>query len=414
VSSTDLFQQGWDEDGTPAAPPIQARPQRAATQQAPQPTLRSGPSGPRLSLTWPPPSPQDDATIAAHAETGPPGTRGSLSPLIEEKEGPPVDTPSPAGADGHDRATRAISGGELTHDTLTRHRADIPRHGWRLALYRASGGMLNPGIGEAERARQQLRARVRRPLHAPYRVAVISTKGGVGKTTLAACIGFTMADIRGDQVSVIDANPDAGTLADRLTGNTSVTIRHLLDDLAGVDTLTKVTSYMSLAGRLKVLASDQDPAVSEALTAAEYEQVSVLLSKYFNLVLTDCGTGISHATMEPTLQRADTMVVVGSPTIDGASRAGHTLDWLESHGHEARARDAIIVLNCKDSSSDVDADRIAQHFRTRVRAVVSLPKDPHLSAGGRIELDRLRSRTKDALAEIAAHIADQFPDRHAG
>lgn len=412
MSSTDLFQQGWDEDGTPAAPPIHARPQRAAAQQAAQPTLRTGTSGPRLSLTWPPPPPQGDATIAAQAETGQP-TRGSYSPLLEEQRGDSVPTSSPAVDEGHDRATRTISAGELTHDTLTRHRADIPRRGWRLAVYRASGGMLNPGIGQAERARQQLRARVRRPLHAPYRVAVISTKGGVGKTTLAACIGFTMADIRGDQVSVIDANPDAGTLADRLTGNTSVTIRHLLDDLAGVDTLTKVTSYMSLAGRLKVLASDQDPAVSEALTAAEYEQVSVLLSKYFNLVLTDCGTGISHATMEPTLQRANTVVVVGSPTIDGASRAGHTLDWLESHGHEARARDAIIVLNCKDSSSDVDADRIAQHFRTRVRAVVSLPKDPHLSAGGRIELDRLRSRTKDALAEIAAHIADQFPDRHA-
>ncbi|WP_374205010.1 AAA family ATPase [Pseudonocardia sp. WMMC193] len=115
--------------------------------------------------------------------------------------------------------------------------------------------MLNPGIGEAERARQQLRARVRRPLHAPYRVAVISTKGGVGKTTLAACIGFTMADIRGDQVSVIDANPDAGTLADRLTGNTSVTIRHLLDDLAGVDTLTKVTSEVPpLARRSTIMA----------------------------------------------------------------------------------------------------------------------------------------------------------------
>ncbi|MCE3555511.1 MinD/ParA family protein [Pseudonocardia sp. RS11V-5] len=306
---------------------------------------------------------------------------------------------------------RYLTSKELNHDTLTRHRADVPRHGWRCALYRASGGLINPGIGDAERARQQLRARVMHPLHEPYRVAVSSTKGGVGKTTVTACIGFAMAEIRGDQVSVIDANPDAGTLADRLTGNTSVTIRHLLRDLGSIDTLTEITSYMSLAGRLKVLASDQDPAVSEALTAKEYEKVTTLLSKYFNLVLTDCGTGISHRTMGPTLRMANTVVVVGSPTVDGASRAGHTLDWLESHGHEDKARNAVVVLNCKDGSTDVDTDRIARYFRTRVRAVVSLPRDPHLAAGGRIEFHRLRLRTKDALTEIAAHIADQFPDR---
>ncbi|WP_344030714.1 MinD/ParA family protein [Pseudonocardia kongjuensis] len=273
-----------------------------------------------------------------------------------------------------------------------------------------SGGLFNPGIGEAEKARQQLRERVRRRLHAPHRVAVLSVKGGIGKTTLTACIGFSMAETRGDQVSVIDANPDAGTLADRLTGDSSVNIRHLLRDLDKLDALTDVTSYMTLAGRLKVLASDQDPAVSEALTAQEYRRVAQLLSKYFNLVFTDCGTGISHDTMTPTLEMAHSVVVVGSPTVDGASRAGHTLDWLESHGYAEQARNSIVVLNCKDTSEDVDAARITEHFRPRVRAVVSLPHDPHLASGGRIDFRRLRLSTRDVLTEISAHIADGFPE----
>lgn len=217
-----------------------------------------------------------------------------------------------------------------------------------------------------------------------------------------------MAETRGDQIAVIDANPDAGTLADRLTGDSSVNIRHLLHDLDKLDALTDVTSYMSLAGRLKVLASDQDPATSEALTAHEYRRATQLLSKYFNLVFTDCGTGISHATMTPTLEMAHSVIVIGSPTIDGASRAGHTLDWLNNHGYTTHAANAIIVLNHKDTSPDVDTTRITEHFTTRTRAVVDLP-DPHLASGGKINFHRLHTRTTDALTEIGAHLADGFP-----
>ncbi|WP_214369796.1 cellulose synthase operon protein YhjQ/BcsQ [Pseudonocardia sp. H11422] len=443
MATTDMFQQGWDEEGTPPAPPVQPRPKRANS-TPPQPgTVHPIGGRPALRLEWPPsaepdsheaPDPADEAPVVepqarAARDRSAPADQPYTDPDEASDDAEPAPAPRPeqqyrarpgrsirssSEVDERDHDSRYLAARDLNHDTLTRHRADVPRYGWRLALYRATGGLVNPGIGEAERARQQLRARVNRPLRAPYRVAVTSIKGGIGKTTLTACLGFAMADIRGDQVSVIDANPDAGTLADRLTGNTAATIRDLLRDIDKAETLTEVTSYMSLAGRLKVLASDQDPAVSEALTAQEYEKVTTLLSKFFNVVLTDSGTGISHPTMEPTLRMADTLVVVGSPTVDGASRAGHTLDWLESHGHGSKARNAVVVLNSDRSSRDVDGSRIAQHFRTRVRAVVPLPYDPHLAAGGRIEFDKLRTRTRDSLTEIAAHIADQFPDRHQG
>ncbi|WP_226352134.1 MinD/ParA family protein [Pseudonocardia sp. ICBG601] len=323
---------------------------------------------------------------------------------------PPPPPPPPSPHPGsHQHGHQQPSSHTLNHDTLTKHRADIPQHGWRRATYRLTAGLINPGISPTEKARQQLRERVRRRLHAPHRVAVLSVKGGIGKTTLTACIGYAIAEIRGDQVAVIDANPDAGTLADRLTGDTSLTIRHLLNDIHTLNALTDVTSYMTLAGRLKVLSSDQDPATSEALTANEYTQVIQLLSKYFNLIITDCGTGISHDTMTPTLKMAHSLIITGSPTIDGASRAAHTLDWLNNHGYTHQANNAIVVLNHKDTSPDIDTHRITEHFQNRTRAVITLPHDPHLAAGGRINFHRLHPTTTHALTEISAHIADGFP-----
>jgi len=315
-------------------------------------------------------------------------------------EGPPVTTrPAP-------QAAPVLAEADVLHP-----RTERPRSGWRRTLHDLTGGRVNPGPGAAELARAALLARIRSPLPGSHRVAVMSVKRGVGKTTVAACLGLTLAEHRGDRAVVLDANPDAGTLADRLTGDPRVTVRDLLDDLDGVTTWTDVSRYTSLAGRLQVLSSEQDPASGEAFRRDEYERVCDLLGRYFNIVVTDSGTGLVHSAMEGTLARADSVVVVGAPTVDGAGRAGRTLDWLAAHGHGALARDAVVVLSCDRQSAEVDTGRIVEHFADRVRGVVQVPHDPHLATGGRIDATRLRPATAVAFLELGALVADAFDAR---
>ena len=271
-----------------------------------------------------------------------------------------------------------------------------------------TGGLIDPGPGRDELARRALLHRIRRPLPAPHRVAVTSIKGGVGKTTVAACLGLTLAEHRGDRVVVLDANPDAGTLAERLTGEAGVTVRELLRDLDRIHSWSDMSRYTSLAGRLQVVASEQDPA--DVFGREEYEQVSALLGRYFDLTVTDSGTGLVHSAMAGTLAVADGLVVVGSPTVDGAGRAAKTLDWLCAHGHARLAADAVVVLNHDRVSADVDAGRIHAYFAARCRAVVDVPHDPHLAVGGRIDPARLREPTRTAFLRLAALVADGFRD----
>ncbi|MDQ4117739.1 MAG: MinD/ParA family protein [Actinomycetota bacterium] len=343
-------------------------------------------------------------------------------------EGPPVAPPPPEPEEPDDPSTdgpverqqgRQMATArsfdpdlpDLSEDAVLKPRAARPRAGWRRVLYELTGGRVNPGPGTAEEARQELLARIRSPLAGAHRVAVTSIKGGVGKTTVATCLGLTLAENRGDRAVVLDANPDAGTLADRLTGDSRVTVRELLDDLDQVQTWTDVSRYTSLAGRLQVLASEQDPAAGEAFRRDEYERVCALLGRFFNIIITDSGTGLVHSAMEGTLSAADSLVVVGAPTVDGASRASKTLDWLVAHGHDTLARDAIVVLSCDRSSAEVDGTRIREHFAGRVRAVVEIPHDAHLATGGRVDLTRLRPSTVDAFLELGALIGDAFDVR---
>ena len=355
---------------------------------------------PPTTSTPTPPTPTDLAPAAARQPTPPPTTE------------PKPATPLPAALDPaaleRVKPRRRLTADSIRHEQVVTPDQQVPRFGWRAAVYSATGGRVNLGIGAAERDWLELLDRVRRPLAGARQIAVTSIKGGVGKTTVAACLGLMLAEYRGDGVVAVDADPDAGTLADRLSGAATVTVRDLLANLDKIKSLGHFTEYTSLAGRLRVLAGEQDPAMGEAFRREEYQLVCRALARYFDIVITDSGTGLVHSTMRGTLELADRLIVVGSPTVDGASRASKTLDWLLAHGHERLVEDAVLVL-CQDRGSHrVDHAQLYQHFAQRCRHVIEIPADQHLYSGGVIDPAMLQPATRQAYVELAAVVADGF------
>lgn len=339
------------------------------------------------------------------ARPGPPPPFGG-APHQQQHAVPPPAPPFPGPVGPGPGDPRSSS--ELTDFTIVKPRSDVPVHGWRRAVYAVSRGTVNPGIGPLDRRRQDLVARAQRQLPGSHFVSVLSLKGGVGKSTVAAMLGLLLSEHRGDRVVGIDANPDAGTLADRLTGDSERSVRDLLENLDGIRALPDVARFTSLIGRLQVVASAQDPTKRTEFDRRGYEQVTGVLSRYYDIIITDSGTGLLHSAMGATLQRASSMVVVGAPTVDGASRASKTLDWLVAHGFSEAVERAVVVLTADRTSAEVDTSRLRSHFGNRCRAVVEIPRDPHLAAGGRIEVGRLRPATADAYLELAALVADEF------
>jgi MinD-like ATPase involved in chromosome partitioning or flagellar assembly len=300
---------------------------------------------------------------------------------------------------------------DLASARLLRSGKRPPRSGWRKWVYLLSGRLINPGEGPADLNERDLIARVNHPLQGCYRIAMLSLKGGVGKTTVTATLGATFASLRGDRVIAVDANPDRGTLSQKIPLETSATVRHLLRDAERVRRYTDVRAYTSQgSSRLEVLASEQDPAVSEAFSEIEYRRTVNLLEHFYDLVLTDCGTGLMHSAMYGVLGLADSLVIVSSGSIDGARSASATMDWLDAHGHRDLVSNSVAVINSvRRSSGGVDLDRLAEHFAARCRAVVRIPYDPHLEEGAEIDLDRLSHHTRMALLGLAAAVADGFP-----
>ncbi|WP_417750618.1 MinD/ParA family ATP-binding protein [Saccharopolyspora griseoalba] len=319
-------------------------------------------------------------------------------PFPPQAQGAPADQPQHFGQD-------------LSSAQLLRQAKRAPQSGWRKAVYLASGKTVNPGEGPADRKRRELIARVNQPLQGCYKIAMLSLKGGVGKTTATATLGATFASLRGDRVIAVDANPDRGTLSQKIPLETTATVRHLLRDAHRISRYSDVRSYTSQGpSRLEILASEQDPAVSEAFSEDDYRRTVTLLEHFYNVVLTDCGTGLMHSAMKGVLDVADSLVIVSSSSIDGARSASATLDWLDAHGYgQLVARSVAVINSVRPASGKVDVDKLAAHFAARCRAVSRIPFDPHLEEGAEVELEQLAAPTRMALLELAAVVADDFP-----
>jgi MinD-like ATPase involved in chromosome partitioning or flagellar assembly len=161
---------------------------------------------------------------------------------------------------------------------------------------------------------------------------------------------------------------------------------------------------------VEILASDRDPGVSVAFSADDYRAVVGVLEHFYSICITDCGTGLLHSAMAGILELADQVVLVSSPSVDGARSASATLDWLEAHDYGDLVRGGVVVLSAirRNSKSTVDLDRLEQHFAARCRAVVRIPYDPHLEEGAEVELEMLNEETADAYLTLAALVADDF------
>jgi MinD-like ATPase involved in chromosome partitioning or flagellar assembly len=304
-----------------------------------------------------------------------------------------------------------------TADLLTADRLLDPHHVtrsepegyWQHLVYSISGRRINLGDGKRARARKELDRRIAAPLSGGARfVPVMSRKGGVGKTTVTTLLGMALADARDDRVIAVDANPDRGTLAERIARASGKTVRDLVrarGDVVGFNDLSDIVARDET--RLDVVASDSDPRVSEAFNDADYRDVASLAAHYYSIVLTDTGTGIVHSVMEATLELADQLVIVSGLSVDEARLASETLTWLETNGYSDKVRGAVVVLNnSRPGTPLVQLDELEAHFRTRVRAVVRMPYDAHIGAGSAIVFRDLSPATREAARDLAATVVE--------
>jgi len=241
-------------------------------------------------------------------------------------------------------------------------------------------------------------------------IAVMSPKGGVGKTTTTALLGALFAMLRRDRIVAVDTNPDFGSLGRSLAPNHEVFVDDLLEVLD--DPQLTVTALDGNLGRgahgLMVLPSPVDPVRMARLGEDAYEKVVRRLQEMVGTILLDCGTGLHEPTSKAALKTADQVVLVTDAEPATASIVAEAATLLRQEGVPLY----LLVNKMPTAGSRLDVSALETYI-PQARGLVVLPANDRAAshlAGGVFDWRDAPSSWKRAMREVAAALVADWPE----
>jgi MinD-like ATPase involved in chromosome partitioning or flagellar assembly len=257
---------------------------------------------------------------------------------------------------------------------------------------------------EREEAVVEQRLRAHPGVTRPNTVALISPKGGVGKTTATFLVGNLLASHLKLRVVAVDANPDFGTLA-RLAPDSRRSQRSLADLLRDADrlhTAAQLSPYVSrLATGLHVVGAPVDARLPARLGTEGYGELVAFLSTFYDVVLLDLGTGIVGQLVRFVTDRADRVVLVTTPEWVTSSVV------LEALRHVRHDHATVAINKAFDHPTAVEERFRAEHLHR----AVTIPYDDELATMldcGAYSLEALKRETRVAVKRLGLAVAEQL------
>src|SRR4051812_29712685 len=196
-------------------------------------------------------------------------------------------------------------------------------------------------VSQAERDEAELERRIRTQsgVTRPNTIALISPKGGVGKTTSTFLAGNLLATHLKLRAIAIDANPDFGTLA-QLAPDDSRSERSLADLLRDADrlnTAAELAPYVSrLPTGLHVLGAPRVAELTASPGPERFGDIVAFLAPFYEVVQLAPRTGDPGPLAHFAIERADQIVLVTTPEFVTSTVVLDALSHLQ-HDHSSVA-----------------------------------------------------------------------------
>ncbi|MDQ4501876.1 AAA family ATPase [Sinomonas sp. ASV322] len=262
-------------------------------------------------------------------------------------------------------------------------------------LANSSPAAMSGGVGHQSRGRGRV-------------IAVMSPKGGVGKTTIATNIAVGLAKSSPMSVVIVDLDLQFGDVASGLMMNPDHSI---VDAVKGpMDALSLKTYLMPHSTKLYALCAPLNPADADRVSS---EQVSDLVSRLaaeFQYVVIDTSPGLGEHVLAALDQATDVVWVCGMdlPSIKGLKSGLDILgelDMLPEHRH--------VVVNMADRKSGITVQDIEATISVPVDVILSRSRALPLSTNRGIPAlqDSLHDSTVKALRRLVERFQPSWQDR---
>lgn len=269
----------------------------------------------------------------------------------------------------------------------------------------------------AERLQAAARG-VQAPVTTGRRLAVVSLRGGAGKTTAAALLGRTYASLRPEPVAALDLDPGLGSLAVRLSDVSTAarpvpSIDQLAAALEGLSHLS-LDSLRELMGQAPDELLHTGPRTSgQPLGRPRITSALATVSRFVPLTVVDCPTGPEHPDTAAVLLQSHAAVLTVPATGAGVDEAaGYLSHWLQDPFLSSIPVAAVVT----GTDRAADLDPLAQAAAlTRIGVMAAaLRYDRHLAGGVGIRLPLILPENRRAVAELASGLLSEANRQRGG
>ena len=238
-------------------------------------------------------------------------------------------------------------------------------------------------------------------------VAIVSPKGGVGRTTIAVNTAVAAAQEYGKRVVLVDGSfqfGDVGVLLNLNPKNRSVA--DLVKELEAPGEHDSLDSYVVRhSSGTGVLLAPPSPELAELVTPAGLRKVLDALRHHFDLVIVDGSASLNEESLT-VLDTADTILAVLTLEITSIKNMRLFLEVAEQLGYGDRVE---VVLNRADSSLGVRSSDAEQSIGRRVsHTIVSDGRNvvSALNRGVPFYLSSREAQVSQDVRRLAMRLAD--------
>jgi len=193
----------------------------------------------------------------------------------------------------------------------------------------------------------------------PSRVfTVFSNKGGIGKTTIAANLAYSLAKITGQRVALVDLNLQLGDITTFLDVHPSFDISYVVNNLNRLDEsflLSTLEKYKDT--NLYVLADPPYLEQAEEITSEQISSVLNILKSVFPYIIVDTSSNFDSKTIS-CLDLSDNILLVSMINLPSIRNTQRCLDLFTRLDYNADK--VMLVINRYAPADEITVEDIEE------------------------------------------------------
>lgn len=228
----------------------------------------------------------------------------------------------------------------------------------------------------------------------PQVVTIFSTKGGVGKTTIATNLAVSLFQETRKKVVIVDLDLQFGDVAVMLNVTPKRTITELIQDIGQMDAELMEKYLVAHPSGIKALPCPTRPEYAELITGGHVEKIIEILKQSYDYIIIDTPP-FFHETTLTALDQSNQILLIVALDLPTIKNVKLSLEVLESLHLKGKVK---MVLNRSSNDIGIKCNEMEDGLGLKVIS--------HIPSDGRVTVAAVNKGVPFVISESNARIAE--------